>query len=142
MSFGWLKAEVEENSLSDYFVFEGMKPVEIVPAYTFIADGLIACLNRIDNYGFAIPAKVLSYFAAGKPILLAIDGEIQDTINDNNFGFAGAAEDSEQLYLNIKKLYNMSIDERLEMGRRVKEHHYENYEWNKCFDKLEQFVRD
>ena len=142
MSLNWLKNEIKKNNLSKYFVFEGIQPVSRVPSYTYIADGLISCLNKADSYNYAIPAKVMSYFAAGKPMLLAIDGEIQDIVNENQFGFACDAEDSEQLYLNIKKLYSMPKVERAEMGARVKEYHYANYEWTKCFEKLEAFIRE
>ena len=140
MSFVWLKNEINKKGLMDFFIFEGMKPVSYVPAYAFIADGMIACLKKLSCNGFAIPSKVMSYFAAGRPLLLAMDGEIKDIVNDNKCGYACNAEDSEGLYNNIKKLYSTSKDERIAMGNRTKEYHFANFAWDKNFEKLEQFI--
>jgi len=140
MSLNWVKNEVDKEKLSSFFIFEGMKPVTQVPAYTFIADGLLACLNKLACKGFAIPAKVMSYFAAGRPLILSMDGEIKDIVNNNQCGYACEAEDSEGLYNNIKKLYSTSKDERIAMGNRTKEYHFANFAWDKNFEKLEQFI--
>jgi len=142
MSLNWLKNEVEKEGLSDFFVFEGMKPVTQVPAYAFIADGMIACLNKLACKGFAIPAKVMSYFAAGRPLILAMDGEIKDIVNDNHCGYACGAEDAEELYKGIKKLYSATKDERVAIGNRVKEYHLDNFAWDMNFEKLEHFIFD
>jgi glycosyltransferase involved in cell wall biosynthesis len=140
MSLGWLRKEVDKERLSTFFIFEGMKPITQVPAYAFIADCMIACLRKVEGYNFAIPAKVMSYFAAGRPLILAIDGEIKDIVNENQCGYASEAENTEELYKNIKKIYVRSREERIAMGKRSKEYHLANFEWDKNFEKLERFV--
>jgi len=142
MSLDWLKKEIDKEGLSAFFVFEGMKPITQVPAYAYIADCMIACLHKVANYDFAIPAKVMSYFAAGRPMVLAIDGEIKDIVNENHCGFACGAEDVEGLYENVKKMYFTSKDERIAMGNRAKEYHLANFAWDKNFEKLEKFIFD
>jgi glycosyltransferase involved in cell wall biosynthesis len=142
MSFGWLKKQVDEQGLSEFFIFEGMKPVTQVPAYAFIADGMIACLNKLACKGFAIPAKVMSYFAAGRPLILSMDGEIKDIVNDNRCGYACGAEDAGELYKNIRKLYSATKDERIAMGNRTREYHLANFAWDMNFEKLEHFIFD
>jgi glycosyltransferase involved in cell wall biosynthesis len=142
MSLEWVKNEVDKEGLSAFFVFEGMKPVTQIPAYAFIADGMIACLNKLACNGFVIPAKVMSYFASGRPIILAMDGEIKDIVNDNHCGYACGAEDAEELYKNIKKLYSATKDERIAMGNRTREYHLANFAWDMNFEKLEHFIFD
>jgi colanic acid biosynthesis glycosyl transferase WcaI len=143
MSLNWLKNEVDKQGLSKFFVFEGMKPsARQVPAYAFIADGMIACLNKLGCKGFVIPAKVMSYFAAGRPLILAMDGEIKDIVNDNHCGYACGAEDAEELYKNIIKLYSTTKEERIAMGNRTKEYHFANFAWDINFEKLEHFIFD
>jgi len=142
MSLDWLKKEVDKEGLSAFFVFEGMKPVTQVPAYAFIADCMIACLNKVANYDFAIPAKVMSYFASGRPMVLAIDGEIKDIVNENSCGYACDAEDIEGLYKCVKKMYCTTKDERVVMGKNAKEFHFANFAWDKNFEKLERFIFD
>jgi len=142
MSLDWVKDEVEKEGLSTFFVFEGMKPVTQVPAYAFIADGMIACLNKLACEGFVIPAKVMSYFAAGRPLILAMDGEIRDIVNNNHCGYACGAEDAEELFKNVKKLYSTTKDERVAMGNRTREYHLANFAWDKNFERLERFIFD
>ena len=90
-----------------------------IPKYTTVADVLIGCLVKSELLEATIPAKVMSYFAAGKPMVLAMDGEVQDLVNQViKCGFASAAEDTDTLYQNIKRIYAMTPDERKKIGQR------------------------
>jgi len=44
------------------------------------ADGCIAILKPIDEYKTTYPNKVFDYMAAGKPVVLAIDGVIREVV--------------------------------------------------------------
>ena len=143
MSRKWLENEVAKSGLKDNFYFEGMKPITDIPKYTAIADVLIACLVKSDLLDATIPAKVMSYIAAGKPIVLAMDGEAQTLINDTiKCGFAGPTNDANTLYSNIKKIYRMSDKERDIMGQRAKKYHFEHFERNIILTKLYNFIFD
>lgn len=141
MSKKWLEDKVVEHGLSDSFYFEGQKPIEDVPKYTDIADALLGCLVKSDLLEATIPAKVMSYIAAGKPMVLAMDGEAQKLVNETiRCGFAGPTEDSKQLANNIERLYNMSNQERKKMGQRAKEYHFKYFERNIILQKLYNFL--
>ena len=66
---------IGQLGVSDYFVFEGYKPPDMIPQYHELADVLFASLAEDPLYSIMIPAKVQSYMAAGKPVLAAISGE-------------------------------------------------------------------
>lgn len=141
MSKSWLENQVKEDDLADSFYFEGQKPVEDVPKYTNIADALLGCLVKSDLLEATIPAKVMSYIAAGKPMVLAMDGETQTLINDTiKCGFAGPTEDSKQLALNITRLYEMGGAERKAMGQRAQNYHFKHFERNIILKKLYSFL--
>lgn len=141
MSKKWLQEKVVEYDLSDDFYFEGQKPVEDIPKYTNIADGLLGCLVKSDLLEATIPAKVMSYIAAGKPMVLAMDGEVQTLINETiNCGFAGPTEDAEQLAANIRHLYKMTSSEREKMGQRAQNYHFKYFERNIILKKLYTFL--
>ena len=142
MSRKWLEKEVKVNGLTDSFYFEGFKPIEEIPKYTNIADVLIGCLVKSDLLEATIPAKVLSYFAAGRPIVLAMDGEAQDLVNSIGCGFAGPTEDVEKLVSNIKSVYLATKKERNLMGKRAKDYHFKNFERNLVLNKLYGFIFD
>lgn len=136
-----VKAKVRKEGLAEYFFFEGQKPVTNIPAYTAIADGLIGCLVKSDLLEATIPAKVMSYIASGKPLVLAMDGEVQKLINtDIKGGFVGPAGDPNVLADNIMQLYSMDPKERLAMGRRLRDYHSKYLERNLLLNKLYNFI--
>ena len=82
----------------------------------------------------------MSYFAAGRPILIAMDGEAQHIVNDVGCGFACNAEDANALYQNIRKLYLMPKEQRIQMGEKGREYHFKHWEREANLNKLYEFV--
>jgi glycosyltransferase involved in cell wall biosynthesis len=141
MSRKWLEDEVRKAGLTNDFYFEGFKPIEDIPKYTDIADVLIGCLVKSDLLEATIPAKVMSYFAAGKPMVLAMDGEVQELINNIiECGYAGPTEDVTALADNIKKIYDLSLGERKKMGEQSRAYHFKHFERNIILGKLHDFI--
>jgi glycosyltransferase involved in cell wall biosynthesis len=141
MSRKWLEDEVAGTDLADHFFFEGFKPVEDIPTYTNIADILLGCLIKSDLLEATIPAKVMSYIAAGRPIALAMDGEVQTLINDTiRCGYAGPAGDAQALVANIKKLHSLSDKERAALGERARRYHFKHFERNIVLNRLYNFI--
>ena len=129
MSRKWLEKEVKESGLEDSFFFEGYKPIEDIPKYTDIADVLIGCLVKSDLLEATIPAKVISYLAAGKPIVLAMDGEVQDLVNNRiKCGFVGPAGDALLLANNIRKTFYLPEVARKQLGYQGRTYHLKHLE--------------
>lgn len=136
-----VEADVKRRGLKDCFFFEGQKPIEEIPKYTHTADILLGCLVKSDLLEATIPAKVMSYLAAGKPLVLAMDGEVQKLINTTiKCGKAGPTEDADALAHNIKDLYDMTPRERHVMGSRAKQYHFKHFERNLILNKLYDFI--
>lgn len=141
MSRDWLENEVKKTGLASNFYFEGLKPIEDIPKYTAVSDLLVACLVRSELLEATIPAKVMSYFAAGRPMVLAMDGEVQDLVNHKiKCGYAGPTQDSNEFANNIKKIYRLSAKERNEMGSRGREYHFRHFERDMNLKKLYDFI--
>jgi colanic acid biosynthesis glycosyl transferase WcaI len=141
MSRKWLEDEVKKAGLKDSFYFEGFKPIKDIPKYTDIADLLIGCLVKSDLLEATIPAKVMSYFASGKPMVLAMDGEVQELVNKTiKCGIAGPTEDSTALAANIKKVYSMPAKGRWQMGDRGRAYYFKHFERNLILNKLYTFI--
>lgn len=140
MSRGWLEAEVKKLGLSGFY-FEGQKPMEDIPKYTTIADTLIGCLVKSELLEATIPAKVMSYMAAGRPIVLAMDGEVQDLVNKTiRCGYATPTGNTEKLAESIKKIHRLSQSERNKMGKRGRAYHFKHFERNMVLDNLYRFI--
>jgi len=140
MSYKEVRAAVRERGLSDSFFFEGVKPVEDIPKYTAIASCLVACLVKSPLLDCTVPAKVMSYIASGRPVVLAMDGEANALINESGCGLACVSGDAEGLAGNIRKIYSLSNEERAQMGEQGRKLHFEQFERNANLKKLLDFV--
>lgn len=141
MSRKVVEQKVNDENLSRIFHFEGQKPVEDIPKYNYSADLLIGCLVKSDLLEATIPAKVMSYIASGKPMVLAMDGEVQRLINSTiKCGLAGPTEDANILADNIERIYNLSAEERNAMGKRARAYHFKHFERNIVLSKLLGFI--
>jgi colanic acid biosynthesis glycosyl transferase WcaI len=132
---------VTNAGLADIFHFEGQKPVEDIPKYTAFADVLVGCLVKSNLLEATIPAKVMSYIAAGRPVVLAMDGEVQNLINDTiRCGFAGPTSDAKTLSTNIEKIIFASTQEKKKMGDNAKNYHFKHFERNIVLERLYSFI--
>ncbi len=141
MSRQEVQKKIKIRGLDKYFSFEGHKPTKEIPKYTHVADILVGCLVKSDLLEATIPAKVMSYIAAGKPIVLAMDGEVQDLINNKiNCGFAGPTENVNEMTTNIKKVISMSKSERALLGHKAKDYHFKHFERNLVLNNMRNFI--
>lgn len=143
MSRASFEKQVKETGLAKDFYFEGQKPQEDIPRYTGIADALVGGLVKSDMLEATLPAKVTAYIAAGRPMVMYLDGEGRDLINNlARSGFAGPAENAEALAENIKKVYALSAKERDEIGKRARAYHFKHLERTVIYNKLYNFIFD
>lgn len=131
---------VKNNNLQDNFFFEGQNPIEDIPKYFYIADCLLATLTKSNNLDCTIPAKVISYFAAGKPLLVSMDGDAIELIQDNKAGLSSKANDLDSFITNVIKLYNFSQSQLQEIGNNSKIVHRKYFEREANLDKLIAFI--
>lgn len=68
------------------------------------ADACLAILKPIEMYKTTYPNKVFDYMAAGRPVILAIDGVIREVIEEANAGLAVPPGDPEALANAIREL--------------------------------------
>jgi glycosyltransferase involved in cell wall biosynthesis len=61
------------------------------------ADACIAILKPIEMYKTVYPNKVFDYMAAGRPVILAIDGVIRDVVESAQCGIVVPPGDAEFL---------------------------------------------
>jgi glycosyltransferase involved in cell wall biosynthesis len=79
------------------------------------ADACIAILKPIELYKTVYPNKVFDYMAAGRPVILAIDGVIREVVEGAGAGIFVPPGDAARLAEAINKLANDRQDAR-EMG--------------------------
>ena len=74
-------------------VFHGRKPLQEMPEYYAMADAMLLTLMDDPDISCTLPGKVQTYMAAGKPILCAANGEVQDVVREAQCGYAVNAGD-------------------------------------------------
>jgi glycosyltransferase involved in cell wall biosynthesis len=80
-----LQAQSARDGL-DNVIFLTPIPKVDMPYALAAADACIAILKPVDLYKTTYPNKVFDYMAAGKPVLLAIDGVIREVIENAGAG--------------------------------------------------------
>jgi glycosyltransferase involved in cell wall biosynthesis len=69
-------------------------PKTDMPEALAAADACIAILKPIPLYATVYPNKVFDYMAAGRPVVLAIDGVIREVVEDAGAGIYASAGDA------------------------------------------------
>ena len=79
-------------------------PKSEIPIALAAADACIAILKPIEAYKTTFPNKVFDYMAAGKAVLLAIDGVIREVVEGANAGIFVPPGDPEKLAQAVRQL--------------------------------------
>lgn len=124
-------------NLLDNFIFKGSYKSEEMPLFFACGDALIVSLKKSKIFSLTIPAKVQSYLACGKPIIGSIDGEGAKIISESGAGFVSPSEDSDKLVENIIKLYNLSDEARIKLGKNGRAYFESEFSMEILINKLE-----
>ncbi|MGD8821938.1 MAG: glycosyltransferase family 4 protein [Anaerolineales bacterium] len=98
-----LQARVETLALENVIFLSPVIKAD-VPSTLAGADACLAILKPIEAYTTTYPNKVFDYMAAGKPVLLAIDGVIRKVVEQAGAGLAVPPGDPAALAEAVKKL--------------------------------------
>ncbi len=91
-----LQEEARTRSLSNILFLPPVPKMEM-PSALAAADACLAILKPIELYKTTYPNKVFDYMAAGKPVILAIDGEIRQVVEKAMAGVAVPPGDANAL---------------------------------------------
>lgn len=111
-----LQQQCAERGLDATVEFRDRVPLEIAAKYMAASDALLVPLGDRPIYRKFIPSKLFDAMAAGRPVLLSVDGESRDILETADAGVYYPAEDAEGLVSAIDDL--RSRNGREEMGRR------------------------
>jgi glycosyltransferase involved in cell wall biosynthesis len=115
-------------------------PKAEMPKVLAAADGCIAILKPLDAYKTTYPNKVFDYMAAGKPVILAIDGVIRGVIEDAGAGIFCRPGDPEALARAVLELvFDRRRGEAMgEAGRAYVQAHFDR---TTMVDKMEEAMQ-
>jgi glycosyltransferase involved in cell wall biosynthesis len=126
----------------DNIKFIERQPMERMPQFMAAADALLVHLKRSELSHWVIPTKTLAYLAAGKPILMAMEGSAAQLLTDAEAGLVIPPEEPGALAAALRKLSAMPESERVAMGERGRQYLLENLSKEKIIPKYEEILRD
>jgi glycosyltransferase involved in cell wall biosynthesis len=138
----YVKKKISELHLESNFILLGSFPSTEMPHFFSCADALIVSLKKDKIFSFTIPAKLQSYLACGKPIIGSLDGEGARIIMEANAGFSAPSENYIALADCVRKMYHLSVEERLLFGSNARNYFEQEFEREKLLDKLESMLVD
>ncbi len=129
-----LERRAAEQGL-DNVTFVPSVPKSEMPEALAAADACIAILKPLDEYKTTYPNKVFDYMAAGRPVVLAIDGVMRDVVEAAGCGIFVAPGDAHAMANAICRLADDPRSSR-EMGLRGREYLEQHFSRETIGEKL------
>jgi len=125
-----------ENFKLNNIKFVAFQPKEKTPFFLSAADVLFAHLDPAPHRLGTIPAKVLSYMSAGKPLIVAAKGETENLIRRIECGITVEPRNSQAIAEAVLEFYG-NKELRKKMGSKGRDYAVQYFEKEKVLCKLE-----
>lgn len=134
VEFVFLGGGLEVSRLKERATDVGLSNVTFLPpvsmaevgSYLATADCLLVHLKNDPLFVVTIPSKTQAYMAAGRPIIVAVEGDAAELIIQSKGGVAVPPNDPEALSAAVLQLAGRSKDELAEMGKAAKDFYEAN----------------
>lgn len=87
-------------------IFLGSQPRNSMPDFYYASDVCIVPLRKIPTFKLTVPSKLYECMAAGRPIILSVNGEARQILENANAGIFVEPENPNQMAEVIRLLYN------------------------------------
>lgn len=137
----WSEKEVKRLGLQNTVHFLGRKPVETMPYYYSHADAMLMSLTDTELFSITVPAKLQSYLASGKPVLVSMNGEGASIVKEWNAGLVSPASRPQELASAILEFSKMPQSKLRELGENASKCYKSEFEREKLLSVLEEELR-
>ena len=114
-----LKTRVEREELTNVR-FLPRVPLADVGAWLEAADCLLVHLKADPLFAITIPSKTQAYMAAGRPIIMAVEGDAADLVRQSSGGIVVPPEDSRALAAAVLDMAGLPVADREKLGADVR----------------------
>jgi glycosyltransferase involved in cell wall biosynthesis len=135
-----LRLRVEKEQLRNVRMV-GRMPVREINAVLKWADLLLVHLGRHPLTRIGIPQKIQAYLAAGRPVLVAAEGDAADLLDRSGGGMTCSPNDPVSMAGAIERFVQMSRDMRDRFGRRGQEFYRSEMSFQRGVDRIEGVFR-
>lgn len=119
--------------------FYGRMDFSKMPEVYAMADAMLITLADNKLISYTLPNKVLSYMAAGKPIIASASGEIKNIIKEAKCGFTADSED----YIGLKNaiLRFIKSSDKMDLAKNAKNYYNNNFTIDIFIKRLFEFMK-
>ncbi|MGE4419945.1 MAG: glycosyltransferase family 4 protein [Sulfurimonas sp.] len=136
-----LKTFVRENNLQNVSIENSVPKSEVSK---ILQNSNVLYFNLKDspvfNYGIS-SNKLFDYMASGRVVIFSTNAK-NNPIKDANAGYSIAPDDVEQLEKTILEIYNLTDEERIKIGEKIRAYAEENYSIEILTHKLEKLLKE
>lgn len=136
-----IRQDIQARGLSNV-VMTGRLPPEDIPAIYSAAEILLVTLKDNPALYATIPSKMQSYMSAAKPILASLNGEAARLVVAADAGFSCPAEAYEDLAATVLQLYELSSDERAQLGKNARHYYEQHFHLTEKLDELIEHIKE
>jgi glycosyltransferase involved in cell wall biosynthesis len=111
-----LVALAAELKLGGRVQFLDRQPMNEMPRLFAAADALLVHLRRSELSRYVIPTKTLAYLAAGKPVVVAMEGAAVDLVKESGAGVFVPPDEPAKLAAELRRLAAMPKSELQRLG--------------------------
>ena len=135
-----LQKSASDSSLKNVLFLPSVPKNEMAEALS-ASDACIAILKPLTEYKTTFPNKVFDYMAAGRPVILAIEGVIRDVVEEADCGVYPKPGDSQDL-ANAIQFLEADREHAAILGRKGREFLVSHYSREMLAEKLELMFLD
>lgn len=131
----WMCEQVKAQGLTNLHL-PGRHPVETMPGLMQKAGALLVSLADEPIFAATVPNKVQAYLASGRPVVASLNGEGARVINEAGAGLTCPAGDARALADAVLRLFQMSADDRAQLGANGRRYFKDHFDHNMLTDEL------
>ncbi len=113
----WVESEIQKRGIDETVQLLGSRRATEMPHYFAHADILLATLRRDPFFAYTIPAKIQSYLACGKALIVSLEGEGANIVSEAGAGWVVPPENPEALAEAILAASRAGKDQLDSMGK-------------------------
>ncbi len=117
--------------------FLARRPIEEIGKILQLSDALLVHLCNDPLFEITIPSKTQAYMAAGKPVLIGVKGDAANLVESAEAGVACESENPDSIAKSARALFELSEEQRSEMGKRAANFYNEKLSFKVGVDKYE-----
>ncbi|MCR4762218.1 MAG: glycosyltransferase family 4 protein [Lachnospiraceae bacterium] len=133
---------IREHGVEDCFLLIPRQPADRIPALLACCDAAFLSFADSPLWEKTIPAKLQSYMACAMPILAAAGGETARILLEADCGLASSTGDEAALADAIRRMADMTDDERHALGRNARIYCGEHFDKHRLMDEMDRFFEE